>query len=153
MGRKRPGRRPDALNAASAKAKAPASSGLVVSTLTLVAPGDFLKDVSGWSGPDEGLGCGIVLLEVDFDGGVESGDAVEDAASRRSGSSSPKRGRRSRTWKIFLVRRRLGRESPSRIWTCRTVSFDTQTPSISRTPGSSSGSSPGGRAEIGVARP
>jgi len=46
--------------------------------------------------------------------------------------SSPKRGRRSRTWKIFLTRRRLGRHSPSRIWICRTVSFDTETPSISR---------------------
>ena len=28
--------------------------------------------------------------------------------------------------------RRLGRQSPSRIWICRTVSFDTRTPSISR---------------------
>jgi hypothetical protein len=43
--------------------------------------GDFLKDVGGWRGPDEGLGCGIVLLEVGFDGGVEFGDAVEDATS------------------------------------------------------------------------
>jgi hypothetical protein len=43
--------------------------------------GDFLEDVGGWGGPDEGLGLGVVLLQVGFDCGVEFGNAAEDATA------------------------------------------------------------------------
>ena len=45
------------------------------------ASGDFFEDVGRRCGPDEGFGVGIVVLQVGFDGGLEVGDAPEDAAS------------------------------------------------------------------------
>ena len=43
--------------------------------------GDFFEDFTGGLGPDEGLGIGIVVVEVIHDGGLELGDAREGAAS------------------------------------------------------------------------
>ena len=48
---------------------------------SLFRAGDFFEDFGGGLGPDEGLGVGIVVVEVVHDGGFEFGDAVEDAAA------------------------------------------------------------------------
>ena len=42
---------------------------------------DFFQDSSCGSGPDERFWAGIVLFEVAHDGGLEIGDALEDAAA------------------------------------------------------------------------
>ena len=41
----------------------------------------FFEDSGGGSGPDEGFGVGIVVIEVLLDGGFEFGDALEDTAA------------------------------------------------------------------------
>ena len=43
-------------------------------------PGDLFEDFAGRFGPDEGLGVGIVVLQVFHDGALEFGDALERAA-------------------------------------------------------------------------
>ncbi len=43
--------------------------------------GDFFEDVGCRGGPDERFGVSIVLLEINFDRGLEFGHAVEHAAA------------------------------------------------------------------------
>jgi hypothetical protein len=49
----------------------------------LFRTGDFFEDFAGGLGPDEGLGIGVVVLEVVHDGAFELADALEGAGSRR----------------------------------------------------------------------
>ncbi len=47
---------------------------------------DLGEDDIGGFGPDEGLGVGVVLIELAFDGGLEVDDGFEDAAPEASSS-------------------------------------------------------------------
>ena len=47
--------------------------------------GNFLQDIGGWGGSDEGLGLGIVLLKAGFDYIVEFGEAAENETAPRAG--------------------------------------------------------------------
>jgi len=54
------------------------SCGLIKDPL---GPGDLLKDIGSFSGPDEGLGLAVVVLDIFLDGVDEFSDAAEDTSA------------------------------------------------------------------------
>ena len=63
------------------KDKLPIPIALVLRFQRLFPTGDLFDDGTGGSGPDEGLGVGVVVIEVVFDCGLQLDDGAEHAAT------------------------------------------------------------------------